>query len=199
VCGLDSDSDGFPDVGLDCDKPQCKQVTKSEPCFIDNNVLYRISVLTYIVSLVLVNKVHRSVHLHLLIQVSKVVRAPRCELLVTCYHFPSNRVPMVVCILILQCTTLFQLQYHSNVMLYSLACIDCESVLWLKLPWDGVYHLFQNLILIIIIIIGFVGCLLEQDIVWNIKWPSIGINQVAIQKCPGGSEAEGILTAYSTA
>ena len=26
VCGLDSDSDGFPDVGLDCDQPQCVQV-----------------------------------------------------------------------------------------------------------------------------------------------------------------------------
>ena len=26
VCGLDSDSDGFPDVGLDCDLPQCKRV-----------------------------------------------------------------------------------------------------------------------------------------------------------------------------
>ena len=26
VCGLDSDSDGFPDVGLDCDQPQCEQV-----------------------------------------------------------------------------------------------------------------------------------------------------------------------------
>jgi len=28
VCGLDSDSDGFPDVRLDCDQPKCVQVTR---------------------------------------------------------------------------------------------------------------------------------------------------------------------------
>ena len=27
VCGLDSDSDGFPDVGLDCDEPSCQEVS----------------------------------------------------------------------------------------------------------------------------------------------------------------------------
>ena len=32
VCGLDSDSDGFPDVGLDCDQPQCVQVTRWQMC-----------------------------------------------------------------------------------------------------------------------------------------------------------------------
>ena len=26
VCGLDSDSDGYPDVQLDCTGPQCEQV-----------------------------------------------------------------------------------------------------------------------------------------------------------------------------
>ena len=26
VCGLDSDNDGFPDVGLDCDEPSCEAV-----------------------------------------------------------------------------------------------------------------------------------------------------------------------------
>ena len=26
VCALDSDSDGFPDVGLDCNKSCCKKV-----------------------------------------------------------------------------------------------------------------------------------------------------------------------------
>jgi len=32
VCGLDSDSDGFPDVGLDCDQPQCVQVIRWQAC-----------------------------------------------------------------------------------------------------------------------------------------------------------------------
>ena len=26
VCGLDSDGDGFPDVGLDCNESQCERV-----------------------------------------------------------------------------------------------------------------------------------------------------------------------------
>ena len=26
MCGLDSDGDGFPDVGLECDQPRCVQV-----------------------------------------------------------------------------------------------------------------------------------------------------------------------------
>ena len=37
------------------------------------------------------------------------------------------------------------------------------------------------------------GCLLERDDTWNITWPTTSISQVAIQKCPGGSEAEGML------
>jgi len=27
VCGLDSDSDGYPDVGLDCTEEQCEMVS----------------------------------------------------------------------------------------------------------------------------------------------------------------------------
>ena len=30
VCGLDSDSDGFPDEGLDCDEPFCAKVCTYE-------------------------------------------------------------------------------------------------------------------------------------------------------------------------
>ena len=43
-------------------------------------------------------------------------------------------------------------------------------------------------------ILEFMGCLSEQDITWNITWPTTDISQVARQKCPGGSEAAGILT-----
>ena len=39
--------------------------------------------------------------------------------------------------------------------------------------------------------IEFVGCLMERDMTWNITWPTTNISQVAIQKCPGGSEAIG--------
>ena len=28
VCGLDTDSDGFPDVDLSCDEPSCERVIK---------------------------------------------------------------------------------------------------------------------------------------------------------------------------
>ncbi|XP_065903442.1 adhesion G protein-coupled receptor L4-like [Dysidea avara] len=38
----------------------------------------------------------------------------------------------------------------------------------------------------------FVGCLMERDMTWNITWPTTNISQVAIQKCPGGSEAIGL-------
>jgi len=35
------------------------------------------------------------------------------------------------------------------------------------------------------------GCPFEQDVTWNITWPAIDANEVARQKCPGGSEAKG--------
>ena len=35
------------------------------------------------------------------------------------------------------------------------------------------------------------GCPFEQDDTWNITWPATGIDQVATQKCPGGSETKG--------
>ena len=39
----------------------------------------------------------------------------------------------------------------------------------------------------------FIGCPFEQDTTWNITWPATNINEVATQKCPGGSEAEGTI------
>jgi len=41
------------------------------------------------------------------------------------------------------------------------------------------------------IYVEFVGCLFEQDDTWNITWPTTNISEVAVQKCAGGSEAEG--------
>lgn len=35
-------------------------------------------------------------------------------------------------------------------------------------------------------------CPFEQDLTWNITWPATDVSSVAIQKCPGGSEAEGV-------
>ena len=37
------------------------------------------------------------------------------------------------------------------------------------------------------------GCITERDAIWDILWPATGVNEVAIQKCPGGSEAAGKL------
>ena len=37
------------------------------------------------------------------------------------------------------------------------------------------------------------GCSYEQDDTWNISWPGTKVSEVSIQKCPGGSEAEGIV------
>ncbi|XP_065903420.1 uncharacterized protein [Dysidea avara] len=36
------------------------------------------------------------------------------------------------------------------------------------------------------------GCQLEQDDIWNITWPATVVAETAIQKCPGGSEVEGL-------
>ena len=41
---------------------------------------------------------------------------------------------------------------------------------------------------------GFVGCRFEQDATWNVSWPATEVDREAIQKCPGGSEAEGKVT-----
>jgi len=35
------------------------------------------------------------------------------------------------------------------------------------------------------------ACPFEQDATWNITWPATNSNEIALQKCPGGSEAEG--------
>ena len=37
----------------------------------------------------------------------------------------------------------------------------------------------------------FIDCPMEQDSTWNITWPATSVGDTAIQKCPGGSEAEG--------
>ena len=37
----------------------------------------------------------------------------------------------------------------------------------------------------------FIDCPMEQDPTWNITWPATSVGDTAIQKCPGGSEAEG--------
>ncbi|XP_065911114.1 adhesion G protein-coupled receptor L3-like [Dysidea avara] len=87
VCGLDSDSDGFPDVGLDCDEPSCIQ-----------------------------------------------------DICPDVYSIGTQR---------------------------SEVCMK---------PVD----------------IDFIGCQFEQDDTWNITWPAIGVDETAIQKCPGGSEAQGL-------
>ena len=39
-------------------------------------------------------------------------------------------------------------------------------------------------------------CPFEQDATWNITWPASEVNVVATQKCPGGSEAEGMYVKY---
>jgi len=36
------------------------------------------------------------------------------------------------------------------------------------------------------------GCQPEVDKLWSIRWPPTNISKVATQKCPGGSEAEGM-------
>ncbi|XP_065903440.1 uncharacterized protein [Dysidea avara] len=90
VCGLDSDSDGFPDVGLDCVQPQCEE-----------------------------------------------------DLCPDTYSVTSNGVQ----------SQIFCMKMDSN--------SDCKQ---------------------------------EQDNLWNIIWPATSINGVARQKCPGGSEAEGLAT-----
>jgi len=35
------------------------------------------------------------------------------------------------------------------------------------------------------------GCASEQDVAWNITWPTTMAGKTAIQKCPGGIETEG--------
>jgi len=41
------------------------------------------------------------------------------------------------------------------------------------------------------------GCPLEQDVIWNISWPATNVNEERWQKCPGGSEAEGMVQHYA--
>ena len=36
-----------------------------------------------------------------------------------------------------------------------------------------------------------IGCTMERDTTWNITWPATDVGIIAIQKCPGGSEADG--------
>ncbi|XP_065911152.1 adhesion G protein-coupled receptor L4-like [Dysidea avara] len=38
------------------------------------------------------------------------------------------------------------------------------------------------------------GCTMERDTTWNITWPATDVGIIAIQKCPGGSEADGLAT-----
>jgi len=45
----------------------------------------------------------------------------------------------------------------------------------------------------LLLTVEFIGCLPEQDVTWNISWPATNISEVAQQKCPGGSEAEGMV------
>ena len=40
---------------------------------------------------------------------------------------------------------------------------------------------------------------MEQDGIWNITWPTTMAGETAMQKCPGGSEAEGKDTVSSDA
>ena len=41
---------------------------------------------------------------------------------------------------------------------------------------------------------GFQGCQLDQDVNWTITWPPTAIGRKAIQKCPGSSESNGIVS-----
>ena len=63
MCGLDSDSDGFPDEDLDCSEPFCSKVLSYEytylyVCIIRNILLIRIFVLIYIVKLEVTKAIH---------------------------------------------------------------------------------------------------------------------------------------------